>query len=237
MAASTGNERLNMRRNMNRKIGFYEKYIKRILDIICGLLAIVAFCWLYAIIALLIRIKLGKPVIYVTMRAGRIDRNTGKEREFKLYKFRSMTNDVDENGELLPDTERLTRFGRRLRATSLDELPEALNIIKGDMSVIGPRPLPLIYLPYYSEEERLRHIVRPGLSGYAQVNGRNSLSWEDKFKLDIEYVNHISFALDVSIIVQTVAKVVKREDIGQGENAPGSLHIIRANCGEKSQKQ
>ena len=139
-----------------------------------------------------------------------------------------MTNDTDASGKLLPDTERLTGFGRLLRSTSLDELPEVINIIKGDMSVVGPRPLPLIYLPYYSKEERHRHDVRPGLSGYAQVHGRNSLSWEKKFELDIKYINSIlSFTGDTKIVLQTVIKAVRRESIGQGEEAPGSLHILR----------
>lgn len=211
-----------------KKIGVYEKYVKRILDIICGLSAVIVFWWLYALIAILVKIKLGSPVIFVAERAGKIDYKTGKEKHFKLYKFRSMTNDTDENGLLLPDTARLTKFGRVLRSTSLDELPEVFNIIKGDMSVVGPRPLPLIYLPYYTDEERHRHDVRPGLSGYAQVNGRNSLSWEQKFELDVNYVKNIlSFSGDVKIILQTVIKVFRREGIGQGEQAPGSLHILR----------
>ena len=206
----------------------YKNYVKRILDIICGLAAVIVFCWLYLIIAILVKVKLGSPVIYVAERAGKIDPKTGKEKVFKLYKFRSMTNAKDKDGNLLPDTERLTKFGRILRATSLDELPEAFNIIKGDMSVVGPRPLPVIYLPYYTEEERHRHDVRPGLSGYAQVHGRNSLSWDEKFELDLKYINGLlSFSGDIKIVVLTVVKAFKREGIGQGEQAPGSLHILR----------
>ena len=206
----------------------YKNYVKRILDIICGLAAVIVFCWLYLIIAILVKVKLGSPVIYVAERAGKIDPKTGKEKVFKLYKFRSMTNAKDKDGNLLPDTERLTKFGRILRATSLDELPEAFNIIIGDMSVVGPRPLPVIYLPYYTDEERHRHDVRPGLSGYAQVHGRNSLSWDEKFELDLKYINGLlSFSGDIKIVVLTVVKAFKREGIGQGEQAPGSLHILR----------
>lgn len=206
----------------------YKNYVKRILDIICGLAAVIVFCWLYLIIAILVKVKLGSPVIYVAERAGKIDPKTGKEKVFKLYKFRSMTNEKDNEGDLLPDTKRLTKFGRLLRATSLDELPEAFNIIKGDMSVIGPRPLPVVYLPYYTKEERHRHDVRPGLSGYAQVHGRNSLSWDEKFELDLKYINGLlSFSNDVKIVLLTVVKAFKREGIGQGEQAPGSLHILR----------
>lgn len=205
----------------------YKKYVKRLFDVICGSLAVIVFCWLYVILAILVRIKLGSPVIYITVRAGKIDKNTGEEKHFKLYKFRSMTDERDETGKLLPDTERLTKFGRILRSTSLDELPEAFNIIKGDMSVVGPRPLPISYLPYYYEEERVRHSVRPGLSGYAQVNGRNSLTWDEKFKLDVEYVNKMSFVLDINIVVKTVIQAIRRSDIGQGEKAPGNLYDYR----------
>lgn len=220
---------------MNKNgMNIYENRIKRLTDILCGVLALVVFGWLYLIIALLVKIKLGSPIIYVANRAGKIDPNTGKEKEFRLYKFRTMTNEVNEKGELLPDIDRLTKFGRILRSTSLDELPEVFNIIKGDMSVIGPRPLPVIYLPYYTEEERKRHTVRPGLSGYAQVNGRNSLSWEEKFRLDLQYINNISCIQDVKIVFQTIVKAIKRSDIGQGEEAPGSLHILRGVSGNEN---
>lgn len=193
--------------------GLYNRIIKRILDIICALLAMIVFCWLYAIVALLVRIKLGSPVVFEQQRPGKIDKRTGKEKLFYLYKFRSMSNAKDENGELLPDAQRLTKFGRILRATSLDELPEAWNILNGDMSVIGPRPLAVQYLPYYNEEERRRHTVRPGLSGWAQVNGRTAVSWEQRFKYDVEYVENVSFLFDVKIVFETVKKVLKRSDI------------------------
>ncbi len=201
----------------------YKKYIKRIFDIFCALAAIAVFWWLYLIVAILVRIKLGGPVIFKQERPGK----NGKI--FKLYKFRTMTDKRDENGEMLPDKERLTKFGRILRSSSLDELPEAFNILKGDMSVVGPRPLSVKYLPYYTEEEIRRHDVRPGLSGLAQINGRNAISWEEKFSYDLQYIENITFFGDVSIILKTIGKVFKRSDIGQGEQAPVSLHIERSN--------
>ena len=201
---------------------FYAKYIKRILDVFCALAAMLVFCWLYAVIALLVRVKLGKPVIYKTERIGR------DEKPFTLYKFRSMTDERDGSGELLPDDKRLTSFGRLLRASSLDELPEAWCILKGDMSVVGPRPLPGIYLPYYSPQEHHRHDVRPGLTGMAQVNGRNDLSWREKFQNDLQYIDQIGFKTDLLIVIKTVAKVLRREGIGQGSEIPVSLHIERA---------
>lgn len=207
---------------MKGKDSFYAKYIKRILDIICALAAMIVFCWLYAIVAILVRMKLGSPVIYKTERIGK------DKKPFMLYKFRSMTDARDENGKLLPDTERLTKFGRILRATSLDELPEAWCILKGDMSVVGPRPLPTVYLPYYTEEERHRHDVRPGLSGWAQVNGRNAMSWDRKFQYDVEYVENVSFVKDVKIVFLTVEKVLMHEGIGQGEEHPGNLYDVRS---------
>lgn len=152
-----------------------------------------------------------------------------KEKIFKLIKFRTMTNEKDENGNLLPDELRLKKYGKFLRSTSLDELPEAINILKGDMSVVGPRPLAVQYLPYYNKEERKRHDVKPGLSGWAQVNGRNSLNWEDKFRFDVWYVNNISFMLDAKIVFQSVLIAIKRDGIGQGGDAPVSLNIERAN--------
>ncbi len=188
--------------------GIYNRFLKRLLDIICAVLAMTIFCWLYAIVAIFVRIKLGSPIIFKQERPGRIDKKTGKERIFSLYKFRSMSNAKDENGELLPDAQRLTKFGRLLRATSLDELPEAWNILKGDMSVIGPRPLAVQYLPYYTDEERKRHTVRPGLSGWAQVNGRTAANWEQRFKYDIEYVDNLSFLFDVKVILETDKKVI-----------------------------
>jgi len=191
----------------------YATYIKRVLDIICALLAIVVFFWLYITVAVLVRIKLGSPVIFKQERPGKIDPVSGVEKNFYLYKFRSMTNETDSNGKLLPDDIRLTRFGRLLRSTSLDELPEAFNILMGDMSVVGPRPLLPEYLPYYTEEEHKRHLLSPGLSGLAQVNGRNASSWEDKFRYDLKYVEECSFLLDLTIVAQTIIKTVKRSDI------------------------
>ena len=186
----------------------YEKYFKRPFDLLCGFAALTVFCWLYIILAIMIRIKLGSPILFSQERPGK------DEKIFKLYKFRTMTDEKDENGKLLPDEMRLTRFGKMLRATSLDEIPEVFNIIKGDMSVVGPRPLLVKYLPLYSEEQKHRHDVRPGLSGHAQVNGRNSVSWEEKFKLDVEYVYNFSFLGDLKIIFCTVRKAfIKREGI------------------------
>lgn len=200
----------------------YKKFFKRLTDIVCALAAIIVFSWLYIIVAVLVRVKLGTPVIFKQERPGK------NEKIFKLYKFRTMTDKCDENGNLLPDDLRLTRFGRMLRKTSLDELPEAFNILKGDMSVVGPRPLLVEYLPYYSEEERHRHDVRPGLTGLAQVNGRNTLTWEERFAYDLEYVGNISFINDVKIIWKTVFKFIKRQDIRMGrEHVVGKLDYER----------
>ena len=198
------------------KDGVYCRYIKRILDICCALAAMLVFCWLYAIVAILVRVKLGKPVIFKQVRPGKIDPKNGKEVEFCLYKFRTMTDEHDADGNLLPDDVRLTKFGRLLRSTSLDELPEAWNILKGDMSVIGPRPLLVEYLPRYSEKQHHRHDVRPGLSGYAQVHGRNTVTWDEKFDMDIWYSQNVSFALDVKLVFQTVLVALKREGISSG---------------------
>lgn len=187
--------------------GPYEKYFKRPLDLFCGLAAVIVFCWLYAAVAILVRVKLGSPVLFTQERPGK------DEKIFKLYKFRTMTDAVDADGNLLPDEMRLTKFGKMLRATSLDELPEAFNIIKGDMSVVGPRPLLVSYLPWYSDKERHRHDVRPGLSGLAQVNGRNFIDWEHRLAYDIQYVEKITFRGDVQILLQTVQKFIKRQDI------------------------
>ena len=192
---------------MERKVSFYEKYIKRMLDILCSLAAIILFCWLFAIVALLVRIKLGSPVIFKQPRPGK------DEKVFMLHKFRSMTDETDDKGELLPDEMRLTRFGRFLRSTSLDELPELWDILIGNMSIIGPRPLLVKYLPLYNDEQRRRHEVRPGLTGWAQVHGRNLTSWEERFAYDTDYVAHLSFALDVKIVFMTVHCVFAREGI------------------------
>lgn len=190
----------------------YKRFIKRVLDIICALLAIIVFCWLYAIIAILVRAKLGSPVLFKQIRPGMKDKN-GQEKLFKLYKFRTMTDEKDADGKLLPDEIRLTKFGAWLRSTSLDELPEAINILKGDMSVIGPRPQLVRDMVFMTEEQRQRHIVRPGLSGLAQVRGRNAISWEGKLATDLEYIKEITFIGDVKIVFQTVGKFLKREDV------------------------
>ena len=184
----------------------YQNYIKGMLDVVCALAAILVFCWLFALVALLVRLKLGSPVLFAQDRPGK------DEKIFKLYKFRTMTDQRDGAGNLLPDEVRLTKFGKLLRKTSLDELPEALNILKGDMSVVGPRPLLVKYLPLYNETQRRRHEVRPGLSGLAQVNGRNACTWEEKFAYDLQYVDHISFLGDVKIILQTVKKAFIRAE-------------------------
>lgn len=208
----------------------YKKYIKRIVDIICALAAIIVFCWLYVIVAVLVKVKLGSPVLFKQERPGK------DEKIFKLYKFRTMTNARDENGNPLPDDIRLTKFGRLLRSTSLDELPEAFNILKGDMSVVGPRPLLVEYLPYYTEEERHRHDVRPGLTGLAQINGRNTITWEEKFAYDLEYVNNLSFVMDVKVIWMTIFKFIKREDIRIGKQfTVGKLNDERSELIERVQ--
>jgi undecaprenyl phosphate N,N'-diacetylbacillosamine 1-phosphate transferase len=197
---------------MQRKQGFYEKYIKRLLDIICSLLAIVVFCWLYAIIAILVRVKLGSPVLFKQPRPGK------DEKIFSMYKFRTMSDARDENGELLPDKDRMTRFGKILRKLSIDELPELWNILKGDMSIIGPRPLLVRYLPYYRENERRRHSVRPGMTGLAQVCGRNFLSWDERFAKDVEYVDHLTFRLDVAVVFRTILIILNRSGIIEYDN-------------------
>ena len=193
----------------------YKKYIKRIIDCALSLFALIVLSPVLLIVFILVRIKLGKPAIFKQQRPGL------NEKIFTLYKFRTMTDERNENGELLPDEKRLTKFGKILRSTSLDELPELINIIKGDMSIVGPRPLAVRYLPYYNDEERKRHSVRPGLTGLAQVNGRNALGWEERFKLDVEYTKNISVVNDIKIILKTVVKVLKKQDIvvrGTGQN-------------------
>lgn len=187
--------------------GIYRKYIKRLLDIILSLVAIIFLSLLFLTVAFLVRVKLGSPVLFKQKRPGM------NEKIFLMYKFRTMTDERDEDGELLPDDVRLTKFGKFLRSTSLDELPELFNILKGDMSLVGPRPLLVQYLPLYNEYQKHRHEVRPGLSGLAQVNGRNAISWEDKFNLDVKYVGNISLLLDIKIIFLTIKKVFIREGI------------------------
>ena len=195
--------------------GPYERYIKRPLDLVLASCAAVVLSPVIGVTAVLVKSKIGSPVLFFQERPGRVDPRTGKERIFRLYKFRSMTNARDENGDLLPDEERMTSFGRALRSTSLDELPELINIIKGDMSLIGPRPQLVRDMVFMTPEERRRHTVRPGLSGLAQVRGRNSLSWEGRLASDIEYVDNITFVGDLRIIVQTILKVFKREGISE----------------------
>lgn len=197
----------------NEKQGFYARFIKRLLDILLSGLALIVLSPVLLVVAVLVRVKLGSPVLFCQMRPGK------GEKIFKMYKFRSMTDARDENGELLPDELRLTKFGRALRATSLDELPELWNIFKGDMSIVGPRPLLVKYLPLYSEEQHHRHDVTPGLTGWAQVNGRNALSWEDKFRLDVWYSEHVSFSLDVKVIFLTVKCVLHHEGISGADSA------------------
>ncbi|MGO4961251.1 sugar transferase [Jeotgalibaca porci] len=192
---------------MKRKIGFYEKYIKRPQDLILSLVALIFLSPLLFIVAILVRTKLGSPVLFTQDRPGLNDKI------FRMYKFRTMTDEMDENGELLPDSVRLTKFGKMLRATSLDELPELWNIVRGDMAIVGPRPLLVQYLDYYNDNQKRRHEVRPGLSGHAQVNGRNAISWEDKFNLDVVYVDNVSFIGDWKIILKTIKKVLVKDGI------------------------
>lgn len=197
------------------KNSFYARYIKRMLDIVLSLVGMLVFSPIYLCVAILVRVKLGTPVIFCQERPGR------NEKIFKLYKFRSMEDVIDANGRLLPDNERLTKFGKILRSTSLDELPELLNILKGEMSIIGPRPLAVQYLPYYNVAEKHRHDVRPGLTGLAQVNGRVEIGWEERFAYDIQYVEHLSCFLDIRILILTIQKVFCRKNVmasGKVEN-------------------
>lgn len=185
----------------------YKRFLKRPIDFILSLFAIIVLSPVLSVVAILVRIKLGSPVLFKQRRPGL------NEKIFTMYKFRTMTDERDKNGELLPDSARLTKFGKMLRATSLDELPELFNILKGDMSIIGPRPLLVQYLPLYNDHQKRRHEVRPGLSGIAQVSGRNAISWEDKFNLDVEYVDNVSFIGDWKVIFLTIKKVFVREGI------------------------
>jgi len=189
------------------KRGFYQRFIKRSMDVVLSLVAIIVLCPLILLLALLVRNKLGSPVLFKQQRPGL------HEKIFMMYKFRTMTDERDSNGELLPDAVRLTRFGRFLRSTSLDELPELFNILKGDMSIVGPRPLLVQYLPLYNDHQKRRHEVRPGLSGLAQINGRNAIGGEDKFDLDVQYIDNVSFVGDWKIIFLTIKKVFVREGI------------------------
>lgn len=195
------------------KKGLYEGYFKRLLDITCSLGFILCFWWLYIVVAIFVKRKLGSPVIFKQQRPGL----NGKI--FTMYKFRSMTDAKDKDGKLLSDAERLPKFGKILRATSLDEIPEFINVLKGDMSLIGPRPLLVEYLERYNDEQKRRHEVRPGITGWAQVNGRNAISWEEKFKYDVEYVDKLNFFLDMKIVFLTIKKIVVKEGISQEGNA------------------
>lgn len=195
------------------KRGPYALFFKRLIDIIVSLMVLILFCWLYAILAILVRVKLGSPVLFKQDRPGKKDPKTGKEKIFCLYKFRTMTDERDKNGELLPDSDRLMPFGYWLRRTSMDEIPELFNILKGDMSLIGPRPLLVRYLDRYNEEQHHRHDVRPGLTGYAQAHGRNNVSWEDKFAMDVWYTKNVTFINDVKIILDTMKIVLTHEGI------------------------
>lgn len=190
----------------------YKNYLKRVLDISCSLGFILCFWWLYILIAILVKLKLGSPIIFEQKRPGL----NGKI--FTMYKFRSMTDAKDKNGNLLSDAERLPRFGQLLRATSLDEIPEFLNVLKGEMSLIGPRPLLVEYLGRYNDQQKRRHEVRPGITGWAQINGRNAISWEEKFKYDVEYVDKLNFLLDIKIIFLTIKKIIVKEGISQEGN-------------------
>ncbi len=215
---------------MQHKAGFYEKFVKRFLDFFLSGMALIIFSPVLLVTAILVRVKLGSPVIFCQERPGK------DEKIFKLHKFRSMSDARDENGELLPDEVRLGKFGRALRATSLDELPELWDIFRGKMSIVGPRPLLVEYLPYYTENERHRHDVRPGLTGLAQINGRNTLTWEQKFAYDLEYVQRISFCEDIKILFRTVGKVLNRSGVQVNtQGGEGNLAKIRSCVCEKAE--
>lgn len=198
---------------VKRKRTIYEVLFKRPLDFILSLIAIIILSPVMLIIAILVKTKLGSPILFAQERPGK------NEKIFKMYKFRSMTNEKDESGNLLPDEKRLTKFGKFLRSTSLDELPGLFSILIGKMSIVGPRPLLVEYLPLYNETQKKRHLVRPGLTGLAQVNGRNAISWEERFELDVKYVNKITFWQDFKIIIKTFFKVLKRSDINSDNSA------------------
>lgn len=205
-----GSNKPQRAKNNARRRSIYEGHVKRALDVICSLMALICFGWLYILVAFLVRMKLGSPVLFAQLRPGK------DEKIFKMYKFRTMKDECDENGELLPDEMRLTPFGKALRKTSLDELPEVLNILKGDMSIIGPRPQLVRDMVFMTDEQRRRHMVRPGLSGLAQVNGRNAIDWDDKLKWDLKYIGKITFLGDMKIIFQTVMKAfIKQEGINK----------------------
>ncbi len=206
--------------------GIYKRFFKRPLDFLLSIIALIILSPLLLLIAILVRVKLGSPIIFKQQRPGL------NEKIFTIYKFRTMTDEKDENGELLPDSDRLTPFGKFLRSTSIDELPELVNILKGDMSIVGPRPLLVEYLPLYNEKQKLRHTVRPGLTGLAQVNGRNAITWEEKFDLDVKYAKNLTLKIDLFIIFRTIEKVIKREGINSKddvtmESFKGNLEVNR----------
>ncbi|SFP34251.1 Sugar transferase involved in LPS biosynthesis (colanic, teichoic acid) [Butyrivibrio proteoclasticus] len=210
----------------------YKKCIKRLLDILLSLLVLVLFCWLYLVLAILVRFKLGSPILFKQARPGK------NEKIFNLYKFRTMTDKRDADGKLLPDKDRLTKFGNFLRKSSLDELPEFFNILKGDMSFIGPRPLLVEYLPYYTEREKLRHTVRPGLTGLAQVSGRNTVDWDTRFEIDAQYVENLNFLMDLKVIGLTFRTVFGHTDqVAEDTNkVEGNFAQIRKERLEKTGK-
>ena len=213
------------------KMNIYRNYVKRIMDIFLSFIAIFILLPLILLFAFLVKIKLGSPILFFQERPGK------DEKIFRLYKFRSMSEEKDKEGHYLPDEKRLTRFGRKLRSTSLDELPELFSILKGDMSIVGPRPLLIEYLPYYTEIERKRHKVRPGLTGLAQVEGRNYLSWDERLKKDVAYVEQISFWLDCKIIVKTFINVIRQKGVAEDtSNIEGNLANIRRELYKKEEK-
>ena len=215
---------------MRHKAGFYEKFVKRFFDFFLSGMALIILSPILLVTAILVRVKLGSPVIFCQERPGK------DEKIFKLHKFRSMSDARDEHGALLPDKERLTGFGKKLRSLSIDELPELWDIFRGKMSIVGPRPLLVEYLPYYTENERHRHDVRPGLTGLAQINGRNTLTWEQKFTYDLEYVQHISFCEDIKILFRTVGKVLNRSGVQVNtQSGEGNLAKIRSCVCEKAE--
>jgi len=224
------------------KRGIYVLYIKRFFDFTLSLFVLIVLSPIFLIVAILVKIKLGSPIIYKQKRPGK------DEKIFEIYKFKSMLDQRDEGGHLIPESLRLTKFGipdsvrlakfgKILRASSLDELPELYNILKGDMSFVGPRPLAVIYLPYYNEKEKLRHKVMPGLTGLAQINGRNAISWEERFKYDIEYVRNISFTEDIYILLKTIKIVLSHKDIKQAEEKPVAFHVIRQRALDAAQNK
>lgn len=217
--------------NTHKPYGPYEKYIKRPADFCLSLLALICLSPVMLILAVFVRLKLGSPVLFTQNRPGK------NEKIFKLYKFRSMTDARSADGELLSDEERLPAFGRKLRSTSLDELPELFNILKGDMAIVGPRPLLVEYLPWYSEEQVHRHDIRPGLTGYAQVHGRNTVNWDDKFRMDLEYASKITLAGDLKIILDTVSTVLKREGIRSDTSATMESFIDYCKSGGRTSRR